>query len=58
MTSTVSHPWPDGVVRGCPFILSDGATSRAMVLGDPDYGRHARVAAETLLDHASRRARA
>jgi AcrR family transcriptional regulator len=29
--------------------LADGAASRAMVLGDPDYGRHARAAAETLL---------
>ncbi|MEA5362510.1 helix-turn-helix domain-containing protein [Amycolatopsis sp., V23-08] len=35
--------------------LSDGAASRAMVLNDPDYGRHARKAAETLLDHAPRR---
>jgi AcrR family transcriptional regulator len=98
------QPWPDGVVRGCPFIdaaaehpdpadrvhafarkqklvmlalvtdlvdelgidepgslaeqlvtLADGATSRAMVLNDPDYGRHARAAAEILLDHAPRR---
>ncbi|MBP2336104.1 hypothetical protein JOF41_002282 [Saccharothrix coeruleofusca] len=31
--------------------------SRAMVLNDPDYGRHARAAAETLLDHAPRRPR-
>ncbi|OON77717.1 TetR/AcrR family transcriptional regulator [Streptomyces tsukubensis] len=95
------RPWPDGVVRGCPFInaavehpdptsrvhgvareqklvmlklatglldelgydepeplaeqlvtLSDGAASRAMVLGEPDYGRHARAAAETLLTYA------
>ncbi|MEK8169806.1 TetR family transcriptional regulator [Streptomyces sp. M19] len=38
--------------------LSDGVTSRAMVLNDPDYGRHARAAAETLLKHAPRRARA
>ncbi|MFI8088475.1 TetR/AcrR family transcriptional regulator [Streptomyces sp. NPDC086080] len=35
--------------------LADGAVSRAMVLNDPDYGRHARAAAETLLDHAPRR---
>ncbi len=35
--------------------LADGAASRAMVLNDPDYGRHARAAAETLLDHARRR---
>ncbi|GGP03496.1 TetR family transcriptional regulator [Nonomuraea glycinis] len=98
------QPWPDGVVRGCPFIdaavehpdpagrvhafarkqklvmlalvtdlvdelgidapgplaeqlviLADGAASRAMVLNDPDYGRHAREAAEILLDHAPRR---
>ncbi|MFS8201821.1 TetR/AcrR family transcriptional regulator [Streptomyces sp. CWNU-52B] len=97
-------PWPDGVVRGCPFIgaavehpdptsrvhhfareqkhvmltlvtglmdelgiaepellaeqfvtLADGVSSRAMVLNDPDYGRHARAAAETLLEHAPRR---
>ncbi|MFF4753695.1 TetR/AcrR family transcriptional regulator [Streptomyces sp. NPDC002514] len=34
--------------------LADGAASRAMVLGDPDYGRHARAAAELLLDHALR----
>ncbi|WP_280385663.1 TetR/AcrR family transcriptional regulator [Nocardia wallacei] len=32
--------------------LADGAASRAMVLGDPDYGRHARAAAEILLDNA------
>lgn len=32
--------------------LADGAASRAMVLGDADYGRHARAAAEVLLDHA------
>ncbi|MFK4064533.1 TetR/AcrR family transcriptional regulator [Streptomyces sp. NPDC029674] len=32
--------------------LADGAASRAMVLGDADYGRHARAAAEVLLDNA------
>ncbi|MFB7656263.1 MULTISPECIES: TetR/AcrR family transcriptional regulator [unclassified Streptomyces] len=32
--------------------LADGAASRAMVLDDADYGRHARTAAETLLAHA------
>jgi AcrR family transcriptional regulator len=97
------QPWPDGTVRGCPFIhaavedpdpagrvhavareqklvmlalvtglvdqlgidepqslaeqlvtLADGVASRAMVLNDPDYGRHARAAAETLLDDALR----
>ncbi|MEU5622471.1 TetR/AcrR family transcriptional regulator [Streptomyces tendae] len=32
--------------------LADGAASRAMVLGDAGYGRHARAAAETLLAHA------
>ncbi|CAL9663308.1 hypothetical protein SUDANB145_07084 [Streptomyces sp. enrichment culture] len=32
--------------------LADGAASRAMVLGDSDYGRHARTAAEILLDNA------
>ncbi|MGW2230985.1 TetR/AcrR family transcriptional regulator [Streptomyces formicae] len=32
--------------------LADGAASRAMVLGDADYGRHARAAAEILLDNA------
>ncbi|MFD5315971.1 TetR family transcriptional regulator [Streptomyces sp. NPDC127098] len=32
--------------------LADGAASRAMVLGDADYGRHARAAAEILLAHA------
>lgn len=32
--------------------LADGAASRAMVLDDPDYGRHARAAADILLDHA------
>ncbi len=37
--------------------LADGAASRAMVLDDPHYGRHARAAAETLLDHAPRRSR-
>ncbi|GAF47085.1 MULTISPECIES: TetR/AcrR family transcriptional regulator [Rhodococcus] len=30
--------------------LADGAASRAMVLDQPGYGRHARVAAEILLD--------
>ncbi|AOS61685.1 TetR/AcrR family transcriptional regulator [Actinoalloteichus hymeniacidonis] len=35
--------------------LSDGVASRAMVLNDPDYGRFARAAAETLLDHAPRK---
>ncbi|GHE55531.1 TetR family transcriptional regulator [Streptomyces longispororuber] len=34
--------------------LADGAASRAMVLDDADYGRHARAAAEVLLDHALR----
>lgn len=32
--------------------LADGAASRAMVLGEADYGRHARTAAEILLDNA------
>lgn len=32
--------------------LADGAASRAMVLGEADYGRHARTAAELLLDNA------
>ncbi|MFI1682321.1 TetR/AcrR family transcriptional regulator [Streptomyces sp. NPDC020607] len=32
--------------------LADGAASRAMVLDEPDYGRHARAAAEILLDRA------
>ncbi|MVO85419.1 TetR family transcriptional regulator [Streptomyces sp. p1417] len=32
--------------------LADGAASRAMVLNEPDYGRHARVAAEFLLERA------
>ena len=32
--------------------LADGAASRAMVLGEADYGRHARAAAEILLDCA------
>ncbi|MBF6048501.1 TetR family transcriptional regulator [Streptomyces sp. NRRL B-1677] len=32
--------------------LADGAASRAMVLNEADYGRHARAAAETLLAHA------
>ncbi|WP_328547867.1 TetR/AcrR family transcriptional regulator [Streptomyces platensis] len=32
--------------------LADGAASRAMVLGDADYGRHARAAAEVLLESA------
>ena len=35
--------------------LADGAASRAMVLNEADYGRHARAAAETLLAHASPR---
>lgn len=30
--------------------LADGAASRAMVLDQPGYGRHARMAAEILLD--------
>ncbi|MFD6862650.1 TetR/AcrR family transcriptional regulator [Streptomyces diastaticus] len=32
--------------------LADGAASRAMVLGEPAYGRHARAAAEILLENA------
>ncbi|MFD8273166.1 TetR/AcrR family transcriptional regulator [Streptomyces flaveolus] len=32
--------------------LADGAASRAMVLGESNYGRHARTAAETLLENA------
>ncbi|MFD5697321.1 TetR/AcrR family transcriptional regulator [Streptomyces lasiicapitis] len=32
--------------------LADGAAGRAMVLGDADYGRHARAAAEVLLERA------
>lgn len=32
--------------------LADGAASRAMVLGEADYGRHARTAAEILLANA------
>lgn len=32
--------------------LADGAASRAMVLDDAGYGRHARAAAEILLDNA------
>lgn len=32
--------------------LADGAASRAMVLGEADYGRHARAAAEVLLENA------
>ncbi|MFI1198576.1 hypothetical protein ACH4VR_03730 [Streptomyces sp. NPDC020883] len=32
--------------------LADGAASRAMVLDDADCGRHARAAAEILLDNA------
>ncbi|MZE78861.1 TetR/AcrR family transcriptional regulator [Streptomyces xinghaiensis] len=32
--------------------LADGAASRAMVLSDADYGRHARAAAEVLLQNA------
>ncbi|MCX5387382.1 TetR/AcrR family transcriptional regulator [Streptomyces sp. NBC_00083] len=35
--------------------LADGAASRAMVLNEPEYGRHARIAAETLLAHAAPR---
>jgi hypothetical protein len=34
--------------------LSDGAASRAMVLDDADYGRHARQAAATLMAHAEK----
>ncbi|MFD5463889.1 TetR/AcrR family transcriptional regulator [Kitasatospora sp. NPDC127059] len=34
--------------------LADGAASRAMVLGEADYGRHARAAAEVLLERALR----
>ncbi|MBO8192291.1 TetR/AcrR family transcriptional regulator [Streptomyces oryzae] len=32
--------------------LADGAASRAMVLDEADYGRHARAAAEVLLERA------
>ncbi|MFD0904789.1 TetR/AcrR family transcriptional regulator [Actinomadura sediminis] len=50
---------------GCPdpaglaeqlVSLADGAASRAMVLDEAGYGRHARAAAEILLDHALRSA--
>ncbi|RKT53587.1 TetR/AcrR family transcriptional regulator [Saccharothrix australiensis] len=34
-------------------ILADGAATRAMVLNDPACGRHARAAAEALLDAAT-----
>ncbi|MGW7515969.1 TetR/AcrR family transcriptional regulator [Streptomyces sp. NPDC054796] len=46
---------------GCPepaalaeqlATLADGAACRAMALGEADYGRHARAAAEALLDRA------
>ncbi|GAB2784807.1 TetR/AcrR family transcriptional regulator [Streptomyces daliensis] len=46
---------------GCPepavlaeqlATLADGAACRAMALGEADYGRHARAAAEALLDLA------
>ncbi|WP_212997020.1 TetR/AcrR family transcriptional regulator [Winogradskya consettensis] len=43
------HPLAEQLVT-----LSDGATTRAMVLNDPTYPRHARAAAELLLDHAPR----
>ncbi|MET9364532.1 TetR family transcriptional regulator [Streptomyces sp. NPDC006632] len=33
-------------------ILADGAASRAMVLNEAGYGRHARAAAEVLLAHS------
>jgi hypothetical protein len=32
--------------------LADGAAGRAVVLDEADYGRHARAAAEVLLDDA------
>ncbi|MFJ9892842.1 TetR family transcriptional regulator [Streptomyces sp. NPDC091280] len=32
--------------------LADGAASRAKVFGEANYGRHARAAAEVLLEHA------
>jgi AcrR family transcriptional regulator len=35
--------------------LADGAASRAMVLDDASYGRHARAAAATLIKHAERK---
>lgn len=35
--------------------LADGAASRAMVLNQPDYGRHARAAAQILLEQARQR---
>ncbi|WP_432928224.1 hypothetical protein ACQPZZ_01545 [Microbispora sp. CA-135349] len=59
-TSAVSRGSPDSepeLLAEQLVILADGAVSRAMVLNDPDYGRHARAAAETLLDHAARRPR-
>jgi AcrR family transcriptional regulator len=36
--------------------LADGAASRAMVLDDADYGRHARAAAAILIEHAEKEA--
>jgi AcrR family transcriptional regulator len=35
--------------------LADGAASRAMVLDDADYGRYARQAAATLIEHAEKK---
>ncbi|WP_369213154.1 hypothetical protein [Streptomyces flavofungini] len=50
--------WRNWAATGPPNLaeqlvtLADGAASRAMVLGEADYGRHARAAAEILLDNA------
>ena len=35
--------------------LADGAASRAMVLDDAGYGRYAREAAATLIEHAEKK---
>ncbi|MFG2527785.1 hypothetical protein [Streptomyces sp. NPDC048516] len=40
------------VLAGQLVTLADGAASRAMVLDEANYGRHARAAAEILLNNA------
>ncbi|KOG85792.1 TetR/AcrR family transcriptional regulator [Streptomyces varsoviensis] len=51
LLTELNYPDP-GPLAEQLVTLADGAASRAMVLNDPRYGRHARAAAQVLLAHA------
>ncbi|GAA1993649.1 helix-turn-helix domain-containing protein [Amycolatopsis minnesotensis] len=52
LVGTLGAPHP-GVLAEQLVMLADGAATRAMVLNDAACGRHARAAAEALLDAAT-----